>query len=349
MENFIKRGFFTLAILTFSFFVSISLVRAVQEISLDEVSKHDSPGDCYMVYDDKVYDLSDYIPDHDRYLDIRDWCGKDMTEDFETKAGLSRDHKRSSYALLENYYIGDLSEIQNSNEELSVSDNNNSEDENDEEHDDHDEEDELYSVEISGQELKELTIKEIADLWDIDADTLLDGIIDEFNLSGDYTTDQLLDELRDEYKFSPSQIKDIAEEIKTGEAPTTDDSSSSNSTEKITPNNPYHLLLPLLGSAFLYIGFYFLAHKTEYGKKYKLLSRNVFNMFWNTVLLITLIPAAGFGIFMVIRYSVTDLYAIDFDFTYWHVEGSIIMGTIATLHLITRLKIYLGQIKLLAK
>jgi cytochrome b involved in lipid metabolism len=280
MQIFNRRYFyaFTLGVLFTAIILLISTgafsqVKAIQEISASEVAKHDQPGDCYMIYDNKVYDLSDYIPDHDRYLDIKNWCGEDMTEDFETKAGLNRDHKNSSYALLENYYLGDL----DTGSATTSSDT--------EEHD----EDELYSIEISGQE------------------------------------------------------------IKTGESSNTSSPSEVANNSTITPNNPYHLLLPLLGSAILYIGHYLVSHKIEYKKKYKLASKNIFNMVWNTVLLVTLIPAAGFGIFMVIRYSIPDLYAIDFDFTYWHVEGSIVMGTVATLHLITRLKIYLSQIKSLTK
>ena len=72
-----------------------------------------------------------------------------------------------------------------------------------------------HSVEIEGSEMKNLTVQEVADLWEIDAEILLSEIIAEFNLKGDYTVDTILEEIRDaEYKFSPAIIKDIAEEIK---------------------------------------------------------------------------------------------------------------------------------------
>ena len=72
-----------------------------------------------------------------------------------------------------------------------------------------------HSVEIEGSEMKNLTVKEVADLWEIDAEILLSKIIVEFNLEGNHTVDTVLEEIRDtEYKFSPAIIKDLAEEAK---------------------------------------------------------------------------------------------------------------------------------------
>ena len=88
----------------------------------------------------------------------------------------------------------------------------------DELHDHSDEEHEHdHSVEIEGKEMKSLTIQEIADLWEIDSETLLSKIIEEFELETNYTVDTVLDAMRAEYPFSPAAIKDIAEELKTGD------------------------------------------------------------------------------------------------------------------------------------
>ena len=82
----------------------------------------------------------------------------------------------------------------------------------DHEHDDeHD-----HSVEIEGSEMKFLTVQEVADLWEIDAEIFLSRIIAEFDLKGDYTVNTVLEDMREEYAFSPALIKDMAEEIKTG-------------------------------------------------------------------------------------------------------------------------------------
>ena len=72
-----------------------------------------------------------------------------------------------------------------------------------------------HFVEIEGNTMKALTVQEVADLWEIDAEILLSEIIAEFELQGDYSVDTVLEEIRDaEYKFSPAMIKDFAEEIK---------------------------------------------------------------------------------------------------------------------------------------
>lgn len=73
-----------------------------------EVATHNSASDCWVTFENSVYDITNYLNLHDRYLDIRTWCGTDMTTAFITKDGLNIDHKSSSYTLLENYYIGQL-------------------------------------------------------------------------------------------------------------------------------------------------------------------------------------------------------------------------------------------------
>ncbi|MCK4500778.1 hypothetical protein KAU11_09785 [Candidatus Babeliales bacterium] len=77
------------------------------------------------------------------------------------------------------------------------------------------EHDDDYSVEIEGKDMKLLTVQDVADLWEIDSEVLLSGIVAEFDLNGSYTVNTVLEDIRDaEYKFSPAQIKDMAEEIK---------------------------------------------------------------------------------------------------------------------------------------
>lgn len=71
-----------------------------------------------------------------------------------------------------------------------------------------------HSVEIEGKDMKFLSVKELANLWEIDSKELLNNIIEEFNFKGNYTENTILEEMRIEYKFSPAIIKDIAEKIK---------------------------------------------------------------------------------------------------------------------------------------
>jgi len=323
-----KKLFFTIFFLTLFLFVFKINVFA-SNYSEEEVSSHNTPSDCWMIFEEKVYDISDdRLEYHDRYMDIRDWCGKDMTQDFKDKAGMDRDHKASSYSLLENYYIGDLI--------------NSSSDENSDTEEQITLEADHYSIEISGSELKNMTVKEVADLWRIDPEELLESIIKEFDLKEEYSISSIIDEMRTEGGFSPSEIKEIAEKLLTKVEVEDDEKESVVNTSK--SKNPYNLLIPVfLTTVFYYIHYYLT--KVSSLKKHKIFSRMIFNAIWNSILILTLIPSAGFGIFMILRYSFKSLYNIDFEFMYWHVEGSLVMATSAILHLITRLKMYFAQVK----
>ena len=69
---------------------------------------------------------------------------------------------------------------------------------------------------ISGMEMKTITIADIAVLWGVDAGELLEGIKNAFGLTQGYDiSSTTIDDLRGEYRFSPHQIMEIAERIKT--------------------------------------------------------------------------------------------------------------------------------------
>ena len=73
-----------------------------------------------------------------------------------------------------------------------------------------------HSVEIEGNEMKLLSVQEVADLWEIDSEVLLSRMVAEFNLEKVYNVDSVLEDIREEYAFSPALVKDMAEEIKQG-------------------------------------------------------------------------------------------------------------------------------------
>lgn len=201
-------------------------------------------------------------------------------------------------------------------------------------------------IEISGHDLKSMRIREIAELWEIDPQTLMTEIVKEFNLTEQYSIEDTLDNLREEYKFSPTQAKEIADRIKGNTNENIIDTVKTDSTKQ--SKNPYNFPIPFLSTIFFYL-FTLLLTKTDYAKKYKFLSKQTFNFFWNTILLITTIPSLIFGIYLIARYSYPDLRKLQFDFLYWHVEGSIVFGTVGLLHLITRLKQYIAPMKTLQK
>ncbi len=71
-----------------------------------------------------------------------------------------------------------------------------------------------YLVHINGGDLKTMKISDIAQLWGIDADSLLSEIIRVFGLEKSYNIGNSIDDLSGEYRFFPYQIKEIAERIK---------------------------------------------------------------------------------------------------------------------------------------
>lgn len=79
-------------------------------ITPEELARHDTTDDCWMAIEGKVYDFTDYIPDHPTPPDVMaPWCGKDATEGMRTK-GYGRDHSPAAWAMLDAYLIGELAQ-----------------------------------------------------------------------------------------------------------------------------------------------------------------------------------------------------------------------------------------------
>ena len=280
-------------IMTFLFMLFALPTKAEESHTIDEVREHNSEKDCWVVFEDQVYDITPNIKIHDKYMDIREWCGKDITNDFKTKDDFNRDHKPSTYAMLEDLSVGYLEYDQ----DINGTDHQEGED-------DHEDE---YFIEISGQEMKDLTIKEIAQLWQIDADQLLKKIISEFKLILDYSVDDKLDIFREEYKFSPAQVKNIAENMRDTSKENVIGNNETDNTSTLSNSNPYNIWLPTTLSLFLYLGTYYLI-KTDWAKNNKLLKRATHNFTWNTAMLILLVfPTGGFGLYMVFTYTFPSL------------------------------------------
>lgn len=70
--------------------------------TLEEVTKHAVPTDCWLVASAKVYDVTSFVDKHPGGEKILEGCGKDMTEFFNTK------HAKQSVEKLPAFYIGDL-------------------------------------------------------------------------------------------------------------------------------------------------------------------------------------------------------------------------------------------------
>ena len=72
-------------------------------LTLEEVARHNSPDDCWIVVGGEVYDITQYLPLHPAGASIVvPFCGKDATDVFLNT------HSTHAYTLLERYHIGRL-------------------------------------------------------------------------------------------------------------------------------------------------------------------------------------------------------------------------------------------------
>lgn len=80
-------------------------------VSAQEVAKHNSSSDCWIIISNKVYNVSSYLRSHPGGAGaITPYCGKEATHAFETKdlGGSGADHSSRAYSHLSSIYVGDL-------------------------------------------------------------------------------------------------------------------------------------------------------------------------------------------------------------------------------------------------
>jgi len=79
-------------------------------LSVQEIAKHGSTSDCWIIFSDRVYDVTSAISAHPGGSDaIIQYCGKDGTQAFKTKnKPEAKDHSAQAYSWLESLYIGDV-------------------------------------------------------------------------------------------------------------------------------------------------------------------------------------------------------------------------------------------------
>jgi len=76
-------------------------------LNATEVAKHNTRGNCWMIINNKVYDLSDYVghPGGNTYIP---YCGKEATVGYNTEGGKGSSHSSYADLLLSNYLVGAL-------------------------------------------------------------------------------------------------------------------------------------------------------------------------------------------------------------------------------------------------
>lgn len=77
-------------------------------IGLDVVAQHNSSSDCWVVVNQKVYNVTNFLALHPAGPDkIIPFCGKDATDAFNTRGGIGP-HPESAQATLSEYYVGEF-------------------------------------------------------------------------------------------------------------------------------------------------------------------------------------------------------------------------------------------------
>lgn len=80
-------------------------------LTITEIAKHNSANNCWLLINNKVYNVTSYINSHPGGAnEIIKFCGTDATSAFQTKDGRGNNHSSAAYAMLSSYYIGDLNQ-----------------------------------------------------------------------------------------------------------------------------------------------------------------------------------------------------------------------------------------------
>ncbi len=105
LNRFYTLLFFLCLLLSFTV---IAEINKQQTFTTEEVSKHNSASDCWLIIRGEVYDVTNYLALHPTSPGaIEPWCGSIANDGMETK-GIGVDHSEEAYNLLSQYLIGKL-------------------------------------------------------------------------------------------------------------------------------------------------------------------------------------------------------------------------------------------------
>lgn len=80
-----------------------------QEFTLEDVAKHNDEKSCWIVIDNKVFDVTKYIDKHPApKVIMKKSCGKDVTQGFNTKKGMGEQHSKKALELRDKMKIGTI-------------------------------------------------------------------------------------------------------------------------------------------------------------------------------------------------------------------------------------------------
>lgn len=87
---------------------SSTIIQSDVLLSQEEIAKHAHPSDCWIIIENKVYDVSKFLVKHPGGAGyITPYCGQDATAPFLTKGGRGS-HSATAFRILGVIYLGDL-------------------------------------------------------------------------------------------------------------------------------------------------------------------------------------------------------------------------------------------------
>lgn len=175
---------------------------------------------------------------------------------------------------------------------------------------------------ISGSEMKEKTVTEVALIYKIDPNQYADELGKYFGANiGPNSAFSLL---HDNYGVDPRTAKDIALSLKTGEALVI-----SESKEDGSKDNEYHLMEITLALLFAYFLGYLLF-------KRKIISLINHRRLWNILLLLTFFASGILGIMLVLKEDKGMVFPLPFNIVFWHSVLGIAVFVIGLIHTVER-------------
>ena len=89
---------------------SASQTGASVVLAIQEVAKHNTANDCWMIIDSKVYDLTSYYGHPGGDSLYVPYCGRDGSIAFHTKDSRGIDHSQEALSLLATFKLGSLNQ-----------------------------------------------------------------------------------------------------------------------------------------------------------------------------------------------------------------------------------------------
>ena len=86
--------------------------KMIRTYTQEETAEHSTVKDCWVILDDKVYDITSYIAEHPGQKEILKGCGVDGTTLYENRPmGSETPHSGKAREALEKYFIGGINNI----------------------------------------------------------------------------------------------------------------------------------------------------------------------------------------------------------------------------------------------